>query len=30
LYYGEGVLEAASLWIRQAVDAVQLVVHPRD
>jgi len=30
LYYGEGVLEAAAKWIRQAIDAVQLVVHPSD
>ena len=30
MYYGEYVMEAAALWIRQAVDAVQLVVHPSD
>ena len=28
LYYGEDVLEAASLWIRQAVKAVRMVVKP--
>jgi len=28
LYYGEDVVEAASLWIRQAVKAVRMVVKP--